>query len=38
LQLSRGKAPIIRRFLAASSDLDPEIREYAEHAIAGNVL
>ena len=33
-----GKEPIIRRFLAASPHVDSEMREYAEHAIAGNVL
>lgn len=29
---------LIRRFLAANPDADEEIRDYAEHAIAGNVL
>ena len=33
-----GREPIIRRFLAANPDVDDEMREYAEHAIAGDVL
>ena len=33
-----GKEAIIRRFLATNADVDSEMREYAEHAIAGDVL
>ena len=33
-----SKEMIIRSFLSANRDVDSEVREYAEHAIAGTVL